>query len=65
MCGMELTFPSISRYAANGIITAFVWAYFWWPEAGRRQLSIKSICVLMFMEAITFAFLRWVDGQGD
>jgi len=62
---MELTFPSISRYVANGLITAVVWAYFWWQEARRRQLSIKSICILMFMEAITFAFLRWIDSQSD
>jgi hypothetical protein len=62
---MELTFPSISRYVANGLITAVMWAYFWWPEARRRQLSIKSICILMFMEAITFAFLRWIDSQSD
>jgi hypothetical protein len=49
-------------YLTNGILTAFLWAHFFWPERDRRQLSIKSICALMLMEAGTFGAIRFVQG---
>ena len=53
--------PSRLLYLTNGLLTAFLWAYFFWPERERRQLSIKSILALIFMEAVTFGALRWIE----
>jgi len=49
-------------YIVNGIMTAFLWAMFFRPELNRRQITIKSLCVLTFMEAVSFAALKWLHG---
>jgi hypothetical protein len=47
-------------YVTNGILTAMLWAHFFWFERSKRQLSIKSICILIFMQAVTFGGLRLI-----
>jgi hypothetical protein len=64
MRGMAVQSP-IWMYLTNGIVTGFIWAHFFWPERQRRQLSIASIMALMFMEAVTFAMLRWIILQEE
>ncbi len=50
-------------YVTNGVLTAMLWAHFFWPERDRRQLSIASLLALMAMEAFTFGAIRLVEGQ--